>query len=163
MNPIYTWWFWLLILSFILFAIFFSAFESYAYLTSGEQVDTPYWVWIILVFAFLFSTIALIMYCIAAYNDIKQAKINRACGLTPPEPAEIITCPTDKCTGESQTVAVTPIAPYVVQPVANVCTPAGNKMTIAIDNAVSALPDGIPNAVPNQAFASGSIYRPQYQ
>lgn len=105
MNPFVKLWFWLLILSIIGYLIAFSGFETVGQSMTNQL--TPIWVWIVLGLSFAASIAALVLYCIEAYREIKQRKIDIACGKIPPPQPEKIECP----------VVNTPCATVTPQPV----------------------------------------------
>lgn len=89
-------WFWLLIISIIGFIIAFVAFERYA-ITNNTTTQTPGWVWVILIIAFLFFIVSLILYALDMANYHRKREIAEACGLIPPPEKKKITCPPKEC------------------------------------------------------------------
>lgn len=95
-TPFGTVWFWLLILSIVLFVIAFVLFETTGE-TNTDAESTSIWVWILLGVGLIVWTIALIWFAISQMNYHKCREQAIACGDIVPDPEPVIECERDKC------------------------------------------------------------------
>jgi hypothetical protein len=108
MNPFTKVWFYLLILSIIGYMIVFGAYEGTINITDNDS-SSFWWIWILLGLAYALSIAALVLYCIEAYRDWKQYKIDLACGKIA-IPDEKIACPVDPIMAQTACGSYTAIA-----------------------------------------------------
>lgn len=97
-NPFLKVWFWVLIISIILFIVSFAMFETYGQTPINGNSETPTWVWVMFGIAFLFWIAALVLYAIDYSSYKRKLAIAEACGeLLPVPPKPKMECPKQKC------------------------------------------------------------------
>lgn len=107
MNPFTSVWFWLLILSIIVFIVAFILFETTGETNTSSNSTSP-WVWILIAIGFLLWVIALILFAVAMSNYHKCREIAIACGEIEPEMEKIIECPKKGCSRKVECYEETP-------------------------------------------------------
>lgn len=134
MNPLTKVWFWLLLISIVLFLLAFGFFEGFGQ-TNTDETETPVWIWVLFGIAFFFWLAAAILYGME-YAAYKKAV---ACGLIdPPVKTETYDCPcdtTDTCvTVPNAPVPQVPSPCQSPQPCAQVpVAPCKKQVTVVKD------------------------------
>jgi hypothetical protein len=116
-NPFLKVWFWVLIISIILFIVSFAMFETYGQTPINGNSETPIWVWVMFAIAFVFWIAALVLYAIDYSSYKRKLAIAEACGeLLPPPPKPKMECPKKKCTERrvTEVVVTKPCATEIV-------------------------------------------------
>lgn len=96
MNPIATFWFWLLILSIICFILALIFYEIYGE-TSNLNTSTPWWVWLLFFLGLILWIVALILYALYMDKCKRELAMAIACGEYVPPKEPVVVCTKDEC------------------------------------------------------------------
>ena len=95
MNPFKKLWFWLLLISILLFIITLIIVE-----VNGQYINTavPWWLWLMFALALIIFALSLILYIVDVLSYRKKLAIAEACGeVPPPKPKPKMECPKKPC------------------------------------------------------------------
>ena len=96
MNPFKKLWFWLLLISIVLFIASMILFESMGSTNTNNSASSNYWIYALMGVSLVILIISFVLYVMDVISTRKKMEIAIACGEIKPQPVKKIECP-KKC------------------------------------------------------------------